>query len=150
MTPLEKVLAVVLTGSVILNVYLWWYDDPTLAECFATPGYMIPETIDQARAKELIDIYKENLVDPDSTTGAIITRSAFDEMMCLKDCNAIAFMFAMDPDGAVGPGGKGTFVIFKGVKVDYDAHGNSIRSVDDIGSAYYLTHNWCPPSCMSY
>ncbi len=150
MTKTEKGLAICLTGSIILNVFLWWYSDPKSADCFVTSGYMIPAKIDKGLVTRYVDNYRVSMTSPDSTLGGIITRSAFDEMMCLKNCNAIAFVLAKDSSGTDGPGALGTFVIFQGVEVDYDEATRTIRSVNEIGSAYYLTHNWCPPSCMAY
>jgi hypothetical protein len=150
MTTSEKYLTAGLTLSVILNIIFWYKLTPGKTDCFATSGYEEPLKINKDEAIRYTDEYKGSLVSPDTTLGCIITRSAFDEMMCLENCNAISIMFAKDASGSTGPGGNGTFVIFAGAQVEVDPETRAIREVRNIGSDYYLPHNWCPPSCLPF
>lgn len=150
MSKSEKYLTAGLTVSVILNIIFWYKKSPETTDCFATSGYEAPLKINKEDAIRFTDEYKESLVSPDTTLGCIITRSAFDEMMCLENCNAISIMFAKDASGSTGPGGNGTFIICAGAQVEFDPETKTIREVSNIGSEYYLTHNWCPPSCLPF
>jgi len=143
-------LSLLLTLSVVLNIIFWWKDRPTETECYVTPGYQAPRILTTEEASAYAAEYRESLVDPEIITGGVITRSAFDAMMCLKDCNAIAYSFALDSKGTNGPGDKGVFVILSGAKVVYDDEKKEITSVDKIGSPLYYTRNWCPPSCLPW
>jgi hypothetical protein len=142
------VLSILLTGSVILNVILWWKDDPESETCFATSGFKTPTAISSDDASRYYNEYVTSLIPPDTITGGVITRSALDEMLCLKDCNAIAYSLARDASGTVGGDNKGAFVILQGVNVEYDAESKLIKKVTGVGSSYYVTSHWCPPTCL--
>ena len=144
------VLSLLLTGSIILNVILWFLRDPMSAECYATSGFEAPTTISATQAQEYLEAYRQTLEPPQVITGGIITRSAFDEMMCREKCNAISYSFALDASRGTGPGDAGIFMIASGVNVTYDEAARRITSVNNIGSSYYITRHWCPPSCMPF
>jgi|SRR5688572_9295331 len=139
-------LALFLAGSVILNAYLYFKDPGTMC-CPPIPGFETPRTISNSEARGFINEYKDRLKEPEIINGGVITRKAFDDMLCIEGCNAITYSFAWDKTGETGPGERGVFLIVSGAKVTMEADG-TIASVDNIGSAYYITKHWCPPSCM--
>lgn len=148
----STVLGILLVCSMTLNYWLWReYDERgELAECFATRGFEPQGYIDDAQAREFMAAYKDSLTAPDTTLGGIITRSAFDEILCTADCNAISYTFATDVSGRTGPGGNGVFVIFSGLNVKYDEETKKIIDYKDLGIKKYITQHWCPPTCNPY
>jgi hypothetical protein len=147
-------LAILLIGSVGLNIYLWATCDsgstpPPGTECHITPGFELPVEISGDQALRYSDEYKEALRDEDKTLGGIITRSAFDAILCTEKCNAISYTFCRDGSGETGPEGNGVFVVYKGVNVTLDEESGRI-TIEDIGTKNYIGGYWCPPSCSPY
>jgi len=144
---MKTLLGILLAGSVILNIWFWYSDDLGSTDCYVTPGFQEPETITEESARGDAEIYKSTLSDGDSITGGIITRSAFDELLCTEKCNGISYTLARtrDSDGKL----SGVFVIYNGVNVEYDESSRKIITVTGLGTQYYTTRHWCPPTCFA-
>ena len=142
------VLGGLLLVSIATNVYLWSNKGPTPpVTCYSTPGFDRPVTISKDEATGYLHQYSMSLPESDKTLGAIITRSSLDEILCTKDCNAIAYGFGRDSMETSGPAGNGVFVILTGVKVDYNSDTHTIERVTELGIKRYMPRNWCPPTC---
>ncbi|MBL0341466.1 MAG: hypothetical protein IPP71_11300 [Bacteroidetes bacterium] len=140
----------ILMISVATNIYLWLdRKNPTPPNlCNSTIGYDRPTIISKDDASGYMNQYRMSLTGRDTILGGIITRSSFDEILCTKDCNAIAYSLGRDSTATDGPNSDGVFIIFSGVKVDFDTETQTIESVNDLGINKYVPRNWCPPSCM--
>lgn len=137
-------LAVILAGSVILNVIFWYNSDTQNTDCFVTAGFEPPEPVEKELARQYLENYQSTMREGDNL-GGIITRSAFDELMCVEKCNAISYTFGRMPDKE----GKlsGLFVIYNGVYVEEDAAG---IKVNDLNMPFFMSRHWCPPTCFAW
>ena len=123
--------------------------DVTVDECFETTGFEEARTLQPASAKNYADEYRNSLNLPDSITGGIITRAAFDSLLCDSAVNAIAYVLAKDNSGSVGPGGNGVFMFFTGVNVVLSSSSDSIEAVKNLKLPIYAPQHWCPPTCIA-
>jgi hypothetical protein len=140
------VVCILLVLSASANIYYMVTDDKDLENCISTGGYEEPTTITRDQAKLYADRYRET-VDPEAVRGGVISRSAFDSMLCMKDCNAIAYTISLDETGQVGPA-KGLFLTFTAIK--YTQQYGSDPIMEPVNSPFYVTRNWCPPSCIPW
>jgi len=132
--------------SVAYNVYQFINTKPPEPiTCPTLPGFGETRLLSKDEAEMFINQYRMSLKDPDDIIGGVITRTAFDEILCTKSCNSIAYSFARDSSGETGPANNGVFAIFSGVNV-IDENG-TIR-VTDLSTELYVPRNWCPPSCI--
>ena len=138
-------LAVLLAGSVILNVMFWYNDDMQNQDCYVTSGFEEPVPLDQSVAQEYATLYKNTVPDGDNL-GGIITRSAFDQLLCVEKCNAVNYTFGMmkEPDGR----NSKIFVMFNGVNVETE--NGVITKVNSLGTPFFMTRHWCPPTCFAW
>lgn len=132
--------------SVAYNVYQFVDTNPDPITCPTQPGFGETRHLSAEDARVFIEQYQRSLQGEDITWGGIITRKSFDDILCTKECNAIAYEFARDNTGKTGPPGNGVFTFFTAVNVQYE-NGN-ITTVRDLGLDRYFTRNWCPPSCI--
>lgn len=101
---------------------------------------------------ELISFQQQFIeINPDveEITGGVISADAIREMLCLENCNALAYSFGRDTIPDKGPDKSGIFIALKGVNVVYDADNNRITDVKGIGSRIYYGGYWCPTHCLS-
>ncbi len=140
----------ILVASVAMNAYLYKQlnDSNNTTTCFRTTGFDSPTTISDAESSDYVNQYKLSLPESDPVLGAIITRTSIDEILCTKDCNAIAYTLGRDSIARTGPEGNGVFAIITGVHVDYDVASHTITRVSDLGIKRYIPRYWCPPSCL--
>lgn len=135
--------------SVAYNVYQFANPcPPEPVTCPTLPGFGDTHTLSRDEAEGMINQYRMSSDNPELVIGGIITRSAFDQLMCNKDCNAIAYAFAIDSLGEIGPENRGIFPIITGVNVEYDESNNTIKKVTELNLERYVPRNWCPPSCI--
>jgi hypothetical protein len=135
--------------SVAYNVYQFTKTTPPEPIiCPTLPGYGEVRRISKDEANGFINQYRMSSDNPELVLGGIITRTAFDDLLCTKSCNAIAYSFAIDSLGQVGPENRGTFPIFTAVNVEYDDSNNTIKRVNDLNIERSVPHNWCPTACI--
>lgn len=145
----STIVTLLLIASVSFNVYFWTGDreeapDP---ECHITPGFHTPVEINDEAAARFAEEYAATLGTDEKTVGGIITRSAFDAMLCTEECNAVGYMLCRDNSGGTGPGDKGVFVVFRGLNVKFDPESNEIKEVRKLSTPNFIGGYWCPPSC---
>ncbi len=145
----SNIIGILLLGSLALNVYFYLDRGASEPECPAEPGFEVPVELTEDEAIMYTDNFKNILESNDTIEGGIVTRSAFEEMMCNPGCNAISYSFAIDPSGEVGPPDGGIFVVFAGVKATENPETGALI-IDKTGSKYYYTRRWCPPSCLKF
>lgn len=92
--------------------------------------------------------FDEIRMNSEEITGGVISAGTIREMLCLKNCNAIAYTFGRDTIPDKGPDKKGVFIMLKGVNVTYDENSDSVTQVKDIDSRIYYGGYWCPSSCL--
>lgn len=143
------VVTLLLIASASFNVYYWTgeRDEAPDSECHITDGFNTPVSIDDEAAAMFEAEYAGSIGAEEKTLGGIITRSAFDAMMCTESCNAIGYMLARDKSGATGPSDNGVFVVFTGLNVKYDPETNEIKEVTKLSTPNFIAGYWCPPSC---
>jgi hypothetical protein len=150
------VLTFLLVVSLAYNAYQYtMYKALSIDEvpgvCIKTDPYNTAITIERDAAREFYTEFTTSLTSPDSITGGVISRAAFDEMFCMEKCNGLTYSFARDKSGKTGPGGNGIFIIFQGANIEYDYTGDSIKAVYAIdGAKMYRSGNWCPLNCMAW
>ncbi len=145
----STIATLLLIASVTFNIYLWTGDreeapDP---ECHVTPGFNTPVEIDDEVAARFAEEFAGSLGPDEKTVGGIISRSAFDAMLCAKECNAIGYVLSRDKSGTTGPGDNGVFVVFRGLHVKYDTDSNEIIEIRKLNTPNFIGGYWCPPSC---
>lgn len=146
-------LSIALLGTIILCYYLYSELEKIKLEivtdtCRTTAGFEAPIDIPPSDTGFYANQYRGTLVDPDSITGGIISRAAFDSLLCDPDVNAISYTLARRGRGTFGPGGNGVFMFFTGVHVHYDASSSTIERVDRLDLPLYTLQHWCPPTCV--
>ncbi len=140
------ILTTCLIVSVAYNVYQFTkVTPPQPITCPSQPGFGDMHEISKDDAQPFLDQYRESLQAPDDILGGIITRKVFEEFLCKKECNAIAYSFGRDSDGKTGPPNRGVFPILSAVNVTTDAEGKIV--VRDLDMKWYVPRNWCPPVC---
>lgn len=96
--------------------------------------------------------YKDQFVKVRTTeehiTGGVISAASIYEMLCLENCNAIAYTFGRDTIPDKGPDKRGVFIMLKGVNVVYDEANDKVTEVKDVGSRIYYGGYWCPTACL--
>lgn len=142
------IIGVLLAGSIILNIYLYSNGDFAVTECVTTEAFSPPVTITTEAAKSYFEQYRDALISPDSITGGVITRAAFDEMLCVDKCNGITYTLARDASGTTGLPEKAVFIILQPAFIEYDTDNRKILSVTPVNDSKYIAGNWCPPSCL--
>ena len=145
MKKLAIALAVLLAGSVVLNVMFWYDSNLENTDCFVTAGFEEPERIEPGVAREYAEMYSSTVPDGDNL-GGIITRSAFDELLCVENCNAINYTFGRmkDKDGRLSK----IFVMFNGVNVVTE--NGTITEIKNLDTPFFMTRHWCPPTCFAW
>jgi len=139
-------LGLLLTGSLILNAYFAFINKPT-ANCPSYPGFSPIDTIPASLARTFAEEYKDGLVKPDDIAGGYITRTAFEDMLSLKDCNGIYYSLARDSAGKTGPGNNGVFLVLTPVNLKLNSNGEA-GEVRELNTFYYKPRPWCPPNCI--
>lgn len=135
--------------SLAFNFYQASTCEKTVAPCLEAPTYADALPISNIVARTKYQEFIQSTVRPDTISGGIIAKDAFDKMFCLPNCNAVAYSFARDASGTVGPLNKGIFLIVEGVNITFDASSRIV--VNSItGSQKYRSGSWCPPSCMKW
>lgn len=117
--------------------------------CFSTAGFEEARIIPPSDAKSFAAEYKNTLSAPDSITGGIISRAAFDSLLCDSAVNAIAYVLAKDSTGTTGPGGNGVFLFLTGVNVTVNPTSGTIENVKPLKLPFYTPQHWCPPTCAA-
>ena len=145
MDTTKVILGVIAAGSIILNILFWYNPNLMNTNCYSTQGFQTPVKVGKVTAKRYADDYVNNPTTGPILTGGIITRSAFDEMMCIEGCNAISYTLGRERDAAGNL--TGIIVIFNGVNAQ-NVGGRYVGN--DIGTGFYISRNWCPPNCYPW
>ncbi len=142
-------LCALLACSLAFNFYQARTSEQNVSSCTVTQTFApaIEISNDVARLKYIE--FTNSLVSPDSITGGVIARAAFDSLFCMNKCNGITYSFARDASQTIGPPNRGIFLIIEGVNITFDPEGRMV--VNPIpGSKKYRSGSWCPPSCMNW
>ncbi|MDQ3051417.1 MAG: hypothetical protein M3Q95_11070 [Bacteroidota bacterium] len=119
----------------------------TQSICVKTDPFPEALTISTDEAQRYYEEFKATLTSPDTTTGGVISTAAFEEMLCMDQCNGITYSFVRSNNNPDAPDNSGIFLVFEGVNITFDAEDKMV--VKPIpGSLTYRSGNWCPPSCM--
>jgi len=145
----STLLSLLLTVSVVTNIWFWYNKKTGMTDCYVTAGFEAPVRVNPDRASGYAREYSTSLPPADKTLGGVITRSAFDELMCKENCNAIGYTFARDSSGDMGGDKTGVFVILTGLSVAVDPETQEIKEVKSLGEPYFITRHWCPPTCFA-
>lgn len=150
----SAILFMLLLVSMIYSYYLYTELEKTKlvltdTTCFKDFGFGEARTISEDQAKSFSIEYKRTLTDPDSITGGLITRAAFDSLLCDSAVNGIAYFLARDTTGTIGPGGNGVFLFLTGVNVTVEGSTGAVESVKTLDLPLYIPQHWCPPTCLT-
>lgn len=145
----STIVTLLLIGSVSFNIYYWTgeREDAPDPECHITGPFADPKSISDDEAARFSEEYMGSLGTDEKTIGGIISRAAFDAMLCTEECNAVGYMLSRDKEGSTGPSDNGVFVVFRGLNVKYDPETKEITEVRKLHTPNFIGGYWCPPSC---